>query len=64
MITIVRISKGKGNFYKVEFSNGEALRVSEDLLVRYRLLKGMELSEEEFQKVKRVLDMIWYHNWR
>ncbi|KAF1303851.1 MULTISPECIES: recombination regulator RecX [Enterococcus] len=53
MITIVRISKGKGNFYKVEFSNGEALRVSEDLLVRYRLLKGMELSEEEFQKVKK-----------
>lgn len=53
MITVVRISKGKSNFFTVEFSNGEQLRVSEDMLVRHRLLKGMELSEEDFKKLQK-----------
>lgn len=39
MLTVTRISKGKGPFYRVDLSEGEALQVSEDVLVRYRLLK-------------------------
>ncbi|WP_029486725.1 recombination regulator RecX [Enterococcus gallinarum] len=53
MITIIRISKGKGPFYEVDFSNGESLRVSEDLLVRFRLLKGKEVTEEELTEIKK-----------
>lgn len=53
MNTIIRISKGKGPFYEVATSEGETLRVSEDLLVRFRLLKGKELSEEELKEIKK-----------
>lgn len=53
MITITKIAQAKGNFYTVDFSNGERLRVSEDMLVRYRLLKGQEFSEEELEAIKK-----------
>ncbi|WP_165003325.1 MULTISPECIES: recombination regulator RecX [unclassified Enterococcus] len=53
MITVTRISKGKGPFYRVDLSEGESLRVSEDILVRYRLLKGQELEEETVQEIKK-----------
>lgn len=53
MNTIIRIDKGKGPFYEVATSEGETLRVSEDLLVRFRLLKGKELSEEELKEIKK-----------
>ena len=39
MITIIRISKEKVPL-RSRLLNGESLRVSEDLLVRFRLLKG------------------------
>jgi regulatory protein len=29
MLTVVKISQGRGPYYKVEFSNGEKLRLSE-----------------------------------
>uniref|UniRef100_UPI0022E8B7FA RecX family transcriptional regulator n=1 Tax=Enterococcus lactis TaxID=357441 RepID=UPI0022E8B7FA len=53
MLTVTRISKGKGPFYRVDLSEGEALQVSEDVLVRYRLLKGRELDEETIQEIKK-----------
>lgn len=53
MVTIMRISKGKGPFYQVDLSNGDSLKVSEDLLVRYRLLKGQELTEEIMEEIKK-----------
>ena len=53
MNTIIRINKGKGPFYEVATSEGATLRVSEDLLVRFRLLKGKELSEEELKEIKK-----------
>ncbi|MHC5248871.1 recombination regulator RecX [Enterococcus sp. LJL90] len=55
MITVVSLRKVKGNFYKAAFSNGEELRISEDLLVRYRLLKGQELDEAEFNEIKKKI---------
>ena len=36
MLTVVKISQGRGPYYKVEFSNGEKLRLSEDTVVRHR----------------------------
>ncbi len=53
MITVTRISKGKGPFYQVDLSEGDALRVSEDILVRYRLLKGQELTDETLQEIRK-----------
>ena len=40
MTTITQSSKDKGEFYLLWLSSGEKLRVSEDILVRRRLLKA------------------------
>ncbi|MGM0167244.1 regulatory protein [Enterococcus sp. AZ135] len=53
MLTVVKISQGRGPFYKVEFSNGEKLRLSEDTVVRHRLLKGQELDEKTLEEIKQ-----------
>ncbi|MDT2597562.1 recombination regulator RecX [Enterococcus dongliensis] len=53
MLTVVKVSQGRGPYYKVEFSNGEKLRLSEDTVVRHRLLKGQELSEELLTAIKQ-----------
>lgn len=54
MVTIVRITKDKGEFYLAWLSSGETLRVSEDVLVRHRLLKGQELSETTIEAIKKA----------
>ena len=54
MTTITRISKDKGEFYLLWLSSGEKLRVSEDILVRQRLLKGQELSDTLIEEIKKV----------
>lgn len=54
METITKITKDKGQFYLIWLSSGEKLRVSEDTLVRQRLLKGQELSEEMVEKIKKA----------
>ncbi len=53
MLKVAGIAKDKGGLFIVKFSNREKLRVSEDQLVKYRLLKGMELTEEELAELKR-----------
>lgn len=52
MYTVTSIRKLKGNFYQVIIDNQEKVKVSEDLLVRLRLLKGSELTEEKLAEVK------------
>lgn len=54
MEIITKITKDKGQFYLIWLSSGEKLRVSEDTLVRQRLLKGQELSEEMVDKIKKA----------
>lgn len=54
METITKITKDKGQFYLIWLSSGEKLRVSEDTLVRQRLLKGQELSDEVVEKIKKA----------
>ncbi|MGO3604095.1 MAG: recombination regulator RecX [Enterococcus malodoratus] len=53
MLTVVKISQGRGPYYQVEFSNGDKLRLSEDTVVRHRLLKGQELDEKTLDEVKQ-----------
>ncbi|MDT2737214.1 recombination regulator RecX [Enterococcus pseudoavium] len=53
MLTVIKISQGRGPYYKVEFSNGETLRLSEDTVVRHRLLKGQELDEKNLAAIKQ-----------
>lgn len=54
METITKITKDKGQFYLIWLSSGEKLRVSEDTLVRQRLLKDQELTEEMIEKIKKA----------
>lgn len=49
---IKQIKLEKNNFYTLSFEEGEKVKVSEDLLVQYRLLKGEEVSQELFEKLK------------
>lgn len=58
METITKITKDKGQFYLIWLTSGEKLRVSEDTLVRQRLLKGQELSEEMVEKIKKLAHMM------
>ncbi|MBO1308713.1 recombination regulator RecX [Enterococcus sp. 669A] len=54
MITVSKVNKGRNAFYKVELSNGEVLRVSEDTLISYRLLKDREITEKEIEEIKNA----------
>jgi len=56
MHKVTSIRKQKGSYYQAIFDSGEKIRLSEDLLVRFRLLKGSELSEEELTQIKREAD--------
>ncbi|MGX7195390.1 recombination regulator RecX [Enterococcus olivae] len=53
MIKVTKVVKNKGNFYQVSFDNRETVRVSEDLLVRFRLLKDSELDPETLVEIKK-----------
>ena len=65
MTTITRISKDKGEFYLLWLSSGEKLRVSEDILVRQRLLlKGQELSDTLIEEIKKPVLMMSGYKWR
>ncbi len=55
MIKITSVQKSKSTFYRVYFDNKESLRVSEDMLVNYRLLKDREFSEKEFYEIKKKI---------
>lgn len=53
MITVVSIRRGKYNDYHIDLSTQETLRVSEDVLVKYRLLKGSELTEATLKEIQK-----------
>lgn len=50
---VTKVLKDKGDFYQIYFDNKQKIRVSEDLLVRFRLLKDSEIDEETFQELKK-----------
>ncbi|MHC5226883.1 recombination regulator RecX [Enterococcus sp. LJL99] len=54
METIIKITKEKGQFYLIWLSSGEKLRVSEDTLVRQRLLKDQELTQSSIEEIKKA----------
>ncbi|MBV7389884.1 recombination regulator RecX [Enterococcus alishanensis] len=54
MLTIVKVSKGRGNYYNIEVSNGEKVRVSEDTLIDFRLLKDQEIDQETLTEIKNA----------
>lgn len=49
---IKQIKLEKNKFYTVVFTEGQEVQVSEDLLVKHRLLKGSEITPELFEKLK------------
>ncbi|MGX6962318.1 recombination regulator RecX [Vagococcus xieshaowenii] len=54
MITVKNVLKEKGPGYTISLSTGESLLVSEDILVRYRLLKNQEISPELVEEIKQA----------
>ena len=44
MITVTRISKGKGSFYQVDLSEGDALRVSGRYFSSLSLIEGSRVD--------------------
>lgn len=52
MKTILKITKERNQFYLLWLSSEEKIRVSEDLLIEKRLLKGQELSDEIIQEIR------------
>lgn len=53
MDKIERISKEKRNQYQIWLASGRHFLVSEDVMVRYRLLKDMEIDEPLIVEVKK-----------
>ncbi len=53
MKKVVAITRLKQQ-YKVTLDSGDKLLVSEDVLVRFRLLKGTELKDSDIEKIKRA----------
>lgn len=46
-----KITKKK-DFYILHFENSEEIRVSEEIIIKYKLLKGKDINEELFSKIK------------
>ncbi|MDR2833687.1 MAG: recombination regulator RecX [Streptococcaceae bacterium] len=53
MKEIKSIRKDKGTQYIVTFLDSDTLKVNEDVLVKFRLHKGMQLSEKEYESIKK-----------
>lgn len=53
MIQVVSVTKEKGPGYTIKLSSGESFLISEDLLVRHRLLKGQEISDEMVATIQK-----------
>lgn len=54
IITVKNVLKEKGPGYTIHLSTGELLLVSEDILVRYRLLKNQEIKPELVEEIKQA----------
>ena len=53
MEIIKSIRKLKNNQYTLTTESGKKISVSEDTLVRHRLLKGEEITDESLEKIKK-----------
>ncbi len=58
MIRVLSLFFNKG-IYEVTFTNGEVLRCNEELILKYRLVKDKEITEETFLLI--LEDSKWYH---
>lgn len=51
---IIQKITSKRGYFELSFDKGAALLVSEDILVRYRLLKGTEIKEAQYTEIERA----------
>lgn len=54
MKTVTKIVKDKHGFYTIWLNTDDKLQVSEDILVRFRLLKGQEVDDQTLTEIKRA----------
>jgi regulatory protein len=52
MKTVKQVVKNK-QYYDIEFTDNTKLTVSEDILVRFRMLKGMEITDDKLKEIRR-----------
>ncbi|MEQ7221885.1 recombination regulator RecX [Vagococcus fluvialis] len=57
MEIIKSIRKLKNNQYTLTTESGKKISVSEDTLVRHRLLKGEEITDESLEKIRKEAEM-------
>lgn len=50
--TIAQVQTNKKGYYTLLFHDGDTLQVSEDVMIRHRLLKGTVLTEADFLKIQ------------
>ena len=60
MEIIKSIRKLKNNQYTLTTESGKKISVSEDTLVRHRLLKGEEITDESLEKIRKEAEMDIY----
>lgn len=54
VVQIEKIKQLKSGLYQLDLDNQQQLQVSEDVLVKFRLLKGKELTTEEIEQIKQA----------
>ena len=57
MEKIKSIRKLKNSYYSLITESGTKIRVSEDTLVRHRLLKGEEISSEALREIEKEAEL-------
>lgn len=57
MEIIQSIRKLKNNHYNVKTKSGRKIRVSEDTLVRFRLLKGQEIEDDTLTEIEKEAEL-------
>lgn len=54
VVQIEKIKQLKSGLYQLDLDNQQQLQVSEDVLVKFRMLKGKELTTEEIEQIKQA----------
>lgn len=57
VLKIQNVTKEKNDLYTIYLTDGQQFQVSEDILVRYRLLKDTELTPEKIREMKQAASL-------
>lgn len=52
---IVKVMELKRGMFKIVMDNGDSFKAHEESLVRYRLIKGAEIDDEEYERIQQAI---------